>query len=60
VKRHLWLGYDDGEYTCGNCGRTIWLSDIPSQEDVTLEQAMRDEGVLEDCDLEKVRQVMES
>lgn len=57
----MWVEDDDGdEYHCANCGRTIWLPDQPGLKGVTLEQAMADKGIPEDCDLEKVRQVMES
>ena len=61
IVRHVWIGSDGGEeYRCANCGQTVWLPDIPSRADATLEVAMRNTGILEDCDEEQVRQVMES
>ena len=59
--KHMWVPDEDGdEFTCDRCGRTVWLQDIPNYEDATLEKAMRNKNISEDCDLEKVRQVMES
>ena len=55
---HSWVGDDDGdEFRCENCGRTIWLPTRLDGELATLRQAVL---TLLDCDMEKVRQVMES
>ena len=71
MKEHDWIRTEDPsinhEFTCSRCGRVIiigvpegvdWISFQPSQRYFSAE--MRRSAIEKDCDLEKVRQVMES
>lgn len=58
---HSWVSDEDGdEYYCKDCGRTIYIFTHKTTTGEVIEDLRKKVHQIVPCDMEKVRQVMES